>query len=62
MDSELLEETPAASKGGSGGVGEVKVGWNSTGTVLSTAGDDGKIRLWKCTSSSSSLLVRYIIV
>jgi WD40 repeat protein len=55
MDSELLEETPAASKGGSGGVGEVKVGWNSTGTVLSTAGDDGKIRLWKCTSS---LLVR----
>lgn len=48
MDSELLEETTAASKVGNGGIGEVQVDWNSTGTVLSTAGDDGKIRLWKC--------------
>jgi nucleoporin SEH1 len=28
-----------------GGVGRVE--WNITGTVLSTAGDDGKVRLWK---------------
>lgn len=25
-----------------------KVSWNLTGTILSSAGDDGKIRLWKC--------------
>ena len=25
-----------------------KVSWNSTGTILSSTGDDGKIRLWKC--------------
>lgn len=25
-----------------------RVSWNSTGTVLSSAGDDGKVRLWKC--------------
>lgn len=24
------------------------VNWNLTGTVLSSAGDDGKVRLWKC--------------
>ncbi len=33
--------------------GEVwKVSWNSTGTILSTAGDDGKVRLWKSTYSN----------
>lgn len=26
-----------------------RVQWNSTGTILSSAGDDGRIRLWKCT-------------
>lgn len=26
-----------------------RVEWNSTGTILSSAGDDGNIRLWKCT-------------
>lgn len=30
-------------------VGSVKVDWNMTGTVLSTAGEDGKVRLWKPT-------------
>lgn len=25
-----------------------RVQWNSTGTILSSAGDDGKVRLWKC--------------
>jgi nucleoporin SEH1 len=25
-----------------------RVNWNMTGTILSSAGDDGKIRLWKC--------------
>lgn len=25
-----------------------RVEWNSTGTILSSAGDDGKVRLWKC--------------
>lgn len=25
-----------------------RVEWNSTGTILSSAGDDGNIRLWKC--------------
>ncbi|CAN3356165.1 nucleoporin Seh1p [Diutina catenulata] len=25
-----------------------RVHWNATGTILSSAGDDGKIRLWKC--------------
>ncbi|KAK6202688.1 WD40-repeat-containing domain protein [Scheffersomyces amazonensis] len=25
-----------------------KVNWNLTGTILSSAGDDGNIRLWKC--------------
>lgn len=29
------------------------VQWNSTGTILSSAGDDGKVRLWKCNSSNS---------
>ncbi|CCO32045.1 Nucleoporin SEH1 AltName: Full=Nuclear pore protein SEH1 [Rhizoctonia solani AG-1 IB] len=26
-----------------------RVEWNITGTILSSAGDDGKIRLWKAT-------------
>lgn len=25
-----------------------RVNWNQTGTILSSAGDDGKVRLWKC--------------
>lgn len=25
-----------------------QVSWNLTGTILSSAGDDGKVRLWKC--------------
>lgn len=25
-----------------------RVAWNATGTILSSAGDDGKVRLWKC--------------
>lgn len=25
-----------------------RVGWNLTGTILSSAGDDGYVRLWKC--------------
>lgn len=25
-----------------------RVQWNPTGTILSSAGDDGKVRLWKC--------------
>ena len=25
-----------------------RVSWNMTGTILSSAGDDGKLRLWKC--------------
>ena len=33
------------SGGGGGGVGRVE--WNVTGTVLSTAGCDGRVRLWK---------------
>ncbi|SGY69015.1 BQ5605_C004g02941 [Microbotryum silenes-dioicae] len=32
---------------GASGIGTVKVGWNVTGTVLSTAGDDARVRLWK---------------
>lgn len=33
--------------------GEVwSVSWNLTGTILSSAGDDGKVRLWKATYSN----------
>ena len=36
--------------GGAGAIGATKVEWNVTGTVLSTSGgEDGKVRLWKCT-------------
>lgn len=52
MDDEdwRAEETPDMDERVSDGAGDVKVEWNLTGTVLSTAGDDGKVRLWKCTS------------
>jgi len=29
-----------------------RVEWNITGTVLSSAGNDGRIRLWKATSGN----------
>jgi len=29
-----------------------RVEWNVTGTILSSAGNDGRIRLWKATSGS----------
>ncbi|KAK4049777.1 epoxide hydrolase, soluble (sEH) [Microbotryomycetes sp. JL221] len=45
MDAEL-EETKS---GRGGSVASVRVEWNVTGTVLSTAGDDAKVRLWKST-------------
>lgn len=51
MDAELEESK--SSRGGS--VGGVRVEWNVTGTVLSTAGDDARVRLWKCESSSLDL-------
>lgn len=36
---------PSSSSFGTGGVG--KCDWNVTGTVLSTSGSDGKVRIWK---------------
>lgn len=45
MDAELEE---GGSRNGGGSVGNVKVDWNLTGTVVSTAGEDAKVRLWKC--------------
>lgn len=45
MDAELEE-----GNGRNGSVGGVKVDWNVTGTVLSTAQEDAKVRLWKCES------------
>ena len=43
----------ALGGGGAGAIGATKVEWNVTGTVLSTSGgEDGKVRLWKCTSFS----------
>jgi len=40
----------ALGGGGAGAIGATKVEWNVTGTVLSTSGgEDGKVRLWKCT-------------
>ena len=51
LDSELVLDQSRKSDNGRGGgtlgVGNVRVAWNSTGTVLSTAGDDSKVRLWK---------------
>jgi len=29
-----------------------RVEWNVTGTILSSAGDDGRVRLWKATSGN----------
>lgn len=46
MDAELEDGNRGATSAGS--VGNVKVDWNLTGTVVSTAGDDAKVRLWKC--------------
>lgn len=45
---ELHAELEEGGGGKVGSVGSVKVEWNATGTVLSTAGDDAKVRLWKC--------------
>jgi hypothetical protein len=46
MDAELDDNSASAR----GSVGSVKVDWNLSGTVLSTAGDDARVRLWKCES------------
>lgn len=46
LNIELLSEHPDHQ-------GEVwSVSWNLTGTILSSAGDDGKIRLWKASYSN----------
>ncbi|GAA97492.1 uncharacterized protein L969DRAFT_83794 [Mixia osmundae IAM 14324] len=47
--SELAAEIDDHVSGG----GISKVEWNITGTVLSTAGDDGKARLWKAAFSGN---------
>lgn len=43
----LRPDTGAANRSA---VGSVE--WNITGTVLSSAGNDGRIRLWKATSGN----------
>lgn len=50
MDAELEVD------GGKGAVGGVRVDWNATGTVLSTSGEDAKVKLWKCESLYSNEL------
>ncbi|EGV61766.1 epoxide hydrolase, soluble (sEH) [Yamadazyma tenuis] len=45
-DQELKIETIATLNDHNGEVW--RVNWNMTGTILSSAGDDGKVRLWKC--------------
>lgn len=37
-----------------------KVGWNATGTILSSVGDDGKIRLWKAAISGEWTLMSVV--
>lgn len=60
----IFKATETAHAEGTGNGGEIKletlaklgdhkkevwrVNWNMTGTILSSAGDDGKLRLWKC--------------
>ncbi|KAF5369231.1 hypothetical protein D9757_010044 [Collybiopsis confluens] len=42
-----------------GGVGQVgKVEWNVTGTILSSTGTDGRVRLWKATTTSGGRIWR----
>lgn len=57
LDSELVLDEGRKGNGGIG-TGCVRVQWNSTGTVLSTAGDDAKVRLWKGESFRSEFLLR----
>lgn len=49
LDSELADE-PSRGATTTRSTGNIKVEWNVTGTVVSTAGDDAKVRLWKCES------------
>ena len=57
LDSDLVVDEGRENDNGRGGLGlgNVRVAWNGTGTVLSTAGDDAKVRLWKGSSLPSSL-------
>jgi len=48
-EASLAAEISDHVDGSSGGVGRVE--WNVTGTVLSTAGCDGFVRLWKASYS-----------
>lgn len=48
LEAELDDPNTPGSKE-KNGVASVRVDWNLTGTVLSTAGDDAKVRLWKPT-------------
>ena len=57
MDAELDE-----GNGRNGSVGGVKVDWNVTGTVLSTAQEDAKVRLWKCECFWSTERVRKLMM
>lgn len=48
-ESTLAAEISDHMDGSSGGIGRVE--WNITGTILSTAGCDGQVRLWKASYS-----------